>query len=227
MIPARAVAMLLVLATLLHLVLPVISIAQAARPLIKVDIAVTHAAHLPTDGGATVTVQGKFLDFLNFRPAVSIGGHACSRTYWIIDSVRSVKISARIGCESPPGYGSSDLRVDFHDDVTDSQVAWGQALKSVRCSVCFVSQCFENDFCQQVPASNRHGRIPQRHRHSCPREGNRVQCLAYSSQPRIEHFANFVLRFCCPSMAATLAKRTRHRTLPSTSKALPLDRLVP
>ena len=142
MIPTRAVALLLVLATLSLLALPVLSISSAARPLIKVGVAVTHAAHLPTDGGATVTVQGKFLDFLNFRPAVSIGGHACSRTYWIIDSVRSVKISASIGCESPPGYGSADLRVDFHDDVTDTQVAWGQALKSVRYVVYFLFPIF-------------------------------------------------------------------------------------
>jgi hypothetical protein len=120
------------LAILIIHALLVSSIVQAARPLIQVDIAVTHAAHLPTEGGATVTVKGKFLDFLNFRPAVSIGGHACSRTYWIIDSVRSVKISASIGCESPPGFGSADLRVDFYDDQLDSLVAWSQAAKSVR-----------------------------------------------------------------------------------------------
>ena len=128
----RAFTKLLLLAILILHTLLVSSIVQAARPLIKVDIAVTHAANLPTDGGATVTVQGKFLDFLNLRPAVSIGGHACSRTYWIINSVRSVKISASIGCESPPGFGSADLRVDFYDDLLDSLVAWSQAAKSVR-----------------------------------------------------------------------------------------------
>jgi hypothetical protein len=105
---------------------------SSIEPFIKVDIAVRHSAQLPTNGGATITIQGKFLDFLNFRPAVSIAGHACSRTYWIIDSVRSVKVSASIGCESPAGFGSADLRVDFYDDQSDSQVAWGQAPKSVR-----------------------------------------------------------------------------------------------
>ncbi len=138
MIPACSSAMLLFFATFGLLVL---SALPAALPLIKVDITVTHAAHLPTDGGATITVQGKFLDFLNFRPAVSVAGHACSRTYWIIDSMRSVKISASIGCESPPGYGSSDLRVDFYDDQSDSLVAWGQASKSVRYVLLFFCAC--------------------------------------------------------------------------------------
>jgi hypothetical protein len=132
MIPSRALIVLLFSAVCNIGILPVSSIHSAAPPLIKVDVAVTHAALLPTDGGATITVQGKFLDFLNFRPAVSIAGHVCSRTYWIIDSVRSVKVSASIGCESPPGYGLADLRVDFYDDQSDSQVAWGQAPKSVR-----------------------------------------------------------------------------------------------
>ena len=138
MIPACSLAMSLFFATFGLLVL---SVFPAALPLIKVDIAVTHAAHLPTDGGATITVQGKFLDFLNFRPAVSVAGHACSRTYWIIDSMRSVKISASIGCESPPGYGSADLRVDFYDDQSDSLVAWGQASKIVRYVLLFFCAC--------------------------------------------------------------------------------------
>jgi hypothetical protein len=132
MILARALTVLLFAATLYLHALPVLSKHNAAHPLIKVDISVAHAVHLPTDGGATITVHGKFLDFLNFRPAVSIAGHACTHTYWIIDSVRSVKISASIGCESPSGYGLADLRVDFYDDQSDAQVAWGQAPKSVR-----------------------------------------------------------------------------------------------
>ncbi len=132
MVPKRAFVTLLFLATLVILALPVSSTAQAARHLIKVEVAVTHAAHFPTDGGATVTVLGEFLDFLNFRPAASIGGHACSRTYWIIVDNRAVKRSASIGCEAPPGFGSADLRVDFYDDQLDSQVAWGHAAKSVR-----------------------------------------------------------------------------------------------
>jgi hypothetical protein len=136
MIPSRAFIVLLFAAILSLHVLLVSSIEPATIPLVKVDIVVTHAAHLPTDGGATVTVQGKFLDFMTFRPAVSIAGHPCSRTYWIVDSVRSVKVSASIGCESPPGYGSADLRVDFYDDQSDLQVAWGQAPRSVRYFFC-------------------------------------------------------------------------------------------
>jgi len=132
MIPTRAFAVLLILATLNPYVVPVLSIDRASRPISKVEIVALQSAHLPTDGGATVTVQGKFLDLLNFRPAVSIGGHVCSRTYWIVESVRSVKISASIGCETPPGFGSADLRVDFYDDLTDSRVAWGLAPKSIR-----------------------------------------------------------------------------------------------
>jgi len=132
MILACAFRTLLVVAALIIHVLPVSSVAQTIHPLIKVDISVTHAADLPTDGGATVTVQGKFLDFLNFRPSVSIGGHACSRTYWMVNNPRSVTVSASIGCESPPGYGSADLRVDFYDHQLDSLVAWGQSAKSVR-----------------------------------------------------------------------------------------------
>jgi hypothetical protein len=134
MILARALTVLLFAATLYLHALPVLSKHNAAHPLIKVDISVSHAVNLPTDGGATITVHGKFLDFLNFRPAVSIAGHACTHTYWIIDSVRSVKISASIGCESPSTlfFWLADLRVDFYDDQSDAQVAWGHAPKSVR-----------------------------------------------------------------------------------------------
>jgi hypothetical protein len=133
MIPACAFRTLLVVAAWIIRVLPVSSAAQNETVGMKVDIySVMHGPDLPTHGGTTVTVQGKFLDLLNFRPSVSIGGHACSHTYWIITTSRSATISASIGCESPPGYGSADLRVDFFDHQLDSHVAWGQLAKSVR-----------------------------------------------------------------------------------------------
>jgi hypothetical protein len=149
MILAGAFRTLLVLAALIIHVLPVSSVAQSIRPLIKVDISVTHAADLPTDGGATVTVQGKLLDFLNFRPSVSIGGHACSRTYWMVNNPRSVTVSASIGCESPPGYGSADLRLEFYDHQLDSLVAWGQSAKSVRYWHLLVGVFLVSFFCVQ------------------------------------------------------------------------------